>query len=405
MTPLSENVVQEDDELRVLEWINAHEQDLSMFLLELLRIPSTPTNTAGLNEAAELVARALRSVGVDVDLMECGSAGIKNVQAQYGPVTENGLIFNGHLDIYPPSESWTRDPFDSEIVDGRIYGVGVSDMKSGAAAMTMALKALAATGFMPKQSIALLAVPNHFDGGQGTRWALRNGLKARYAINCEPSSMKVLTGQRGIAYIDAHVRGRASHTTAQDIGVNAIERASRLILEVLNMPITGRDGEVLHMEKICNVAMIAGGIHRNLIPEVCDVTFDFRFPPEQDQDCVMRDLQHAASRALPDLDQFPIEFEFHESIRRNPRSSLSIPSDTGILEVLERAHERTTNATPGRSTHPAWPDTPIFWEAGIEAATYGPGSMDCYWDDESISVDEYLTAIRTYALAAIELTR
>ena len=53
--------------------------------------------------------------------------------------------------------------------------------------------------------------------------------------------------------------------------------------------------------------------------------------------------------------------------------------------------------------HPAWPDTPIFNEMGIPAVTYGPGSMECYWDDEHVELDDYLTAIETYCRATIAL--
>ncbi|MCC6223518.1 MAG: M20/M25/M40 family metallo-hydrolase [Thermoleophilia bacterium] len=388
---------------QLLAWIDEHEQDYVDFLADFLRVRSVWGDGKHLTTAAEMVAGALQDVGVPARLTRCGTDGMKNVQALYGPATDDGLIFNGHMEVYPPSTSWTRDPFCGDVSEGRIYGVGVSDMKSGTAAMAMAVTALAATGVSPERGITLLTVPNHYEGGEGTRQALRDGLKARYAINGEPSDLMVLLGQRGIAYVQARVRGRASHTAALDIGVNAIDRASRFVREVLDMPITGLDGSVLDAQKICNVAQISGGVAHNLVPEMCDVTFDFRFPPEQDQDCVLRDVRAAAERALPDLDEFPVEIALEHTCVKNPRSSLRIPEDARIITTLSRAHEQMARTPAHSGCHNAWPDTPIFWEAGIEAATYGPGSMDCYWDDESVVVADYLAAIRTYALAALEL--
>ncbi len=388
---------------RVLRWIDEHEQAYVEFLAEFIRVPSVWGDGPHLTTAAEMLAGALQDVGVPARLTRCGTAGMSNVQATYGPATPDGLVFNGHMEVYPPSTSWTRDPFGGDVGDGQIYGVGVADMKAGSAAMTMAVTALAATGVSPARAITVLAVPNHFEGGEGTRQAIRDGLRARYAINCEPSDMKVLLGQRGIAYVKARVHGRAAHTTALDIGVNAIDRAGRFVREVLDMPITGPDGAVLDAEKICNVAMISGGVAHNLVPEVCDVTFDVRFPPEQDQECVLRDVRAAAARALSRTDEFPVEVTLEDTCVKNPRSSVRIPQDAPIVTTLARAHEHGGRSSAAHGFHKAWPDTPIFWEAGIEAATYGPGSMDCYWDDESVVVADYLAAIRTYALAALDL--
>ncbi len=389
---------------QVLAYLAEHEDEHVAFLSDFLRIRSVWGRGPELTQAAGMLAESLRSVGVPADLTRCGTDGMRNVQAAFGPATGDGLIFNGHMEVYPPSTSWTRDPFGGEVDSGRIYGVGVSDMKAGTVAMTMAVNALAATGFQPARAITILAVPNHYEGGEGTRQALRDGLDARFAINCEPSDMKVLDGQRGIAYVHARVRGRASHTTALDVGVNAIERATRFIREALDAPITDRDGATVDATKVCNVAQISGGVVHNLVPEFCDVTFDVRFPPEQDDQCVLRDFRAAIDRALSDHDEFPVELSLEDTCAKNPRSSLRIPADATILSTLERAHRYSAHADPGRDFHKAWPDTPIFWEAGIEAATYGPGSMDCYWDDESVSIEDYLTAIRTYAIAALELT-
>lgn len=389
---------------RVLAWIDEHEQQYVDFLADLIRVRSVWGDGPQLITAAELIAGALQDVGVPADLTPCGTDGMRNVQATFGPRTADGLVFNGHLEVYPPSTSWTRDPFCGDVADGRIYGVGVSDMKAGTAAMTMAVTALAATGAQPARAITVLAVPNHYEGGEGTRQALRDGLRADYAINCEPSDLKVLLGQRGIAYVNALVHGRAAHTTALDIGVNAIERAGRFIREVLDMPITGPDGAPIDAVKVCNVAQISGGVVHNLVPERCEVTFDFRFPPEQDQECVLRDVRAAAQRALPDLGSFPVEVRVEATCEKNPRSSLRIPADARIIRTLEQAHLGAERQAASLGFHKAWPDTPIFWEAGIQAATYGPGSMDCYWDDESVAVTDYLTSIRTYALAALDLT-
>ncbi|WP_131735477.1 M20 family metallopeptidase [Actinomadura roseirufa] len=394
-----------EDVERVLKLVDDNADRLVGFLQDFIRIPSVWGDGAALTEAAEFLARPLRAASVPVDLPGSGTDGMPNVLARWGSGRDDGLIFNGHMEVYPPSRSWRRDPFGGDVADGRVHGVGVADMKAGTAAMTMAVTMLAEAGLRPGRDITVLAVPNHFEGGEGTRQALRDGLRARYAINCEPSDMRVLLGQRGIAYVNVSVRGRAAHTTALDIGVNAVDRAARVVREVLDMPITGPDGRVLPDLKICNVAQISGGVAHNLVPESCAITFDFRFPADQTQECVLRDVRAAVTRALDDLDAFPAEVTLEATCEKNPRSSLRIGDDETIVRELGAAHRRVAGGDPGLDSHRAWPDTPIFWEAGIEAATYGPGSMDCYWDDEFVPVADYLTAIKTYAVAALRLTR
>ncbi|RFS87267.1 M20 family peptidase [Actinomadura spongiicola] len=397
-------VATHDHAARVLDLIDRNEAELVTFLQDFLRVPSVWGDGPSLTAAAEHLAAPLADAGLAVELPGSGTDGMPNVLARAAAGNpDDALIFNGHMEVYPPSQSWARDPFGGDIDDGRIYGVGVADMKAGTAAMTMAAAMLARSGVPLPRDVVVLAVPNHFEGGEGTRQALRDGLRGAYAINCEPSDLKVLTGQRGIAYVTVTVRGRAAHTTALDIGVNAVARAADIVREVLAMPITGPDGEPLDDVKICNVAQISGGVAHNLVPERCEITFDFRFPATQTQDDVLRDVRAAVNRAVDRLGEFPVDVGLEATCLKNPRSSLQVPSGERLLTDVAAAHHHSTGEEAAHDVHPAWPDTPIFWESGIKAVTYGPGSMDCYWDDEWVAVADYLTAIRTYAVAALTL--
>ena len=164
------------------------------------------------------------------------------------------------------------------------------------------------------------------------------------------------------------------------------------------MDLTDSQGNILAVQRIANVAMISGGVAHNLVPESCELTIDVRYPPEQDQACVLRDIQMAVESALPRGGP-AFEIALEPTCVRNPRSSLAIPVHHWIVSLLSDSHRTATATEPDFAVHRAWPDTPIFWEAGIPAITYGPGSMDCYWDDESVSIKDYLDAIKTYCVA------
>lgn len=387
---------------RVFRLISDQEAALVALLRDFIRIRSVWGDTANLSLAAEYLAASLGD-RPRVRFTDSGTPGMPNLQATLGDSETTGVVFNGHMEVYPPSTSWLRDPFGGDLEDGRIYGVGVADMKAGTAAMVAATSILAAADVRLERNVGVLAVPNHFEGGEGTRQAIRDGLRADVAINCEPSDLKVLLGQRGIAYVQLRVHGVASHTTALDIGVNAIERATRAVQAILSMPMTDVDGREIRDQRICNVAMIRGGVAHNLVPELCEVTLDVRFPPAQTQDSVLRDISLAVHRALAEGPPAPVEIQVEGTCLRNPRSSLGIPSSHPLVSLMADSHQRATGYAAAFDTHRAWPDTPIFWEAGIPAVTYGPGSMNCYWDDEYVLVDEYLAAIRAYCAVAIRL--
>lgn len=388
----------------IAEIVESDSDRLIDFYRDLVRIPSVWGDAERLTEAAELLSDELASSRFSIELADSGTEGMPMVIARLpGRGPGRSLIFNGHMEVYPPSESWSLDPFAGEIRDGRLFGQGAADMKAGTAAMTMACSLLGRHGVELEGDVILLAVPNHFEGGEGTRKALRDGLSADFAINCEPSGLAVLTGQRGILYLTITTTGRAAHTTALSIGVNAIDRAARVVSALGRMVFCDSDGRPLVAEKMMNVAMIGGGITHNIVPESCRLTVDVRFTPEQTQDDVVRDVRAAVTSAL-DKDEFPTTVEIEPTCLRNPRSSLRLPPDHPLVLELASAHQAFTHEAARLEIHPAWPDTPIFNEMGVPAVTYGPGSMDCYWDDESVAIDEYLTAIKTYCLAACSIT-
>lgn len=368
---------------------------------DLLQVRSVWGDEQELSRAAELLAGVLNDAGLEVQLPNSGTPGMPMLLARLrGRAGGPTLILAGHMEVYPPSQSWTLDPWGATVRDGRVYGQGAADMKGGTAGMCAAAAVLGRAGAELPGDLVVLAVPNHFEGGEGTRKALRDGLRADAAIVCEPTDLAVVTGQRGILYLEVIVRGRAAHTTALRIGVNAIDRAARVVAALGEIIVHDAAGKPVDAEPMVNVAMIQGGIVHNIVPELCTLTVDIRFPPEQTADDVLRDVRQAVAAAIPELTEFPTTIEPEATCVRNPRSSLRLPDEHPLVRWLAGLHTAATQRPAELGFHPAWPDTPILNEAGIPAVTYGPGSMDCYWDDESVLVDDYLAAVRTYCLAA-----
>jgi acetylornithine deacetylase/succinyl-diaminopimelate desuccinylase-like protein len=386
----------------LLQLVDERREELVGFYRDLVRIPSVWGEVGPLNDAVDLISSTLRDAGAEVQHLDSGTEGIPMVLARIkGAAGGPTLMLNGHMEVYPPSDSWSMGPFEGVIRDNRLYGQGSADMKGGTAGMTMAAALLAREGVELPGDLLVHAIPNHFDGGEGTRKVLRDGIRPDFAIVTEPTDLEVVTGQRGILYLTITVTGRAAHTTALHIGVNAIERASRVVTALQSMVPRDTDGNPVEEHKILNVAQVDGGILHNLIPERCVLTVDIRFPPSQKQDDVIRDVRETIAATLDDLEEFPVTVEPEATCRRNPRSAMQLTRDHPLGDWVLAADSLAAGRQGKIGFHPAWPDTPCFGEiAGIPALTYGPGKMQAYWDDEYVDLDDYIVALKTYCVAA-----
>jgi succinyl-diaminopimelate desuccinylase len=176
-------------------------QDL---LGRLIACPSVTPEEAG---ALDLLGRELEAIGFSVSrhvFSGDGSYSVENLFATRGTGGRR-LLFAGHTDVVPPGDvaHWTSDPFQPRLADGRMYGRGAADMKSGIAAF------VAACAFIPADAGTIqLAITNdeEADAINGTeklvRWMADNGHHFDFAIVGEPSSAETLgdsikIGRRG----------------------------------------------------------------------------------------------------------------------------------------------------------------------------------------------------------------
>lgn len=178
--------------------------DPLLLLERLIACPSVTPEAAG---ALDLLEAELTGIGFAVKRLRFegdGSYPVDNLFATRGE-TGRRLLFAGHTDVVPPGDvaHWTTDPFTPRIADGKIYGRGAADMKSGIAAFVAACAAIP-----PEAGIVQLAITNdeEADAINGTeklvRWMHDNGHGFDFAIVGEPSSTEDLgdsikIGRRG----------------------------------------------------------------------------------------------------------------------------------------------------------------------------------------------------------------
>ena len=152
--------------------------DTRTLLTRMIR--SKSLNPPGdVRECAVIVAEELKARGLSAEIIE-DKPGVANVVSHLkGEESGKTMIWNGHFDVVPPGEDWERDPFGGEYKDGFVYGRGTSDMKSGVAAMIVALGALKKAGSPFKGRIVFQAVGDEETGSDaGTLCMIRRKIGA-----------------------------------------------------------------------------------------------------------------------------------------------------------------------------------------------------------------------------------
>ena len=229
--------------------ISAHAEAAFAFLEALVRTPST----VGHEQAAmEVFAAEAQSLGLTVtrlpfanDQLADPRAGISQNPAALGPgrfqvlATTPGtgdlsLLLNGHLDVVPAEtpDLWTTLPFEPSRRNGRLFGRGAADMKSGFAVGTLALRALkdVAPDLFATRRLGFLAVVEEECTGNGTLRSLaEQGVSAAEVVVLEPTDLGLLAGGVGVLWLDIHVIAHSGHASAADTHANAIDLGMRLV--------------------------------------------------------------------------------------------------------------------------------------------------------------------------------
>ncbi len=196
-----------------------------------------------------------------------------------GGAGKKPLCFSGHTDVVPLGAApWRRAPFAGEIADGRIYGRGSSDMKSGIGAFVAAAIELAPhLGRTPGLVLVISADEERGCGGVNDL-AGRDGAlgEAGALIVAEPTANRPFTGHKGIMRVEAVATGVTAHASMPEQGENAVYKAARVVARLVER---GRlhDGRALSGgEPVFNVGWFHGGMNINSVPDDARFGLDIR---------------------------------------------------------------------------------------------------------------------------------
>lgn len=368
-------------------------------LVELVRVESEnpPGNE---REVGALVERYCTELGLSVEVHEA-VAGRPNVIARWEGGPGPTLGYCSHIDVVPAGDPslWAVDPYGASIDGGRLHGRGSSDAKGPIAAALEAVAMLKASGFEPAGTLELELVSDEESGGfKGAGWLADKGhVKPDLAIVGEPTRLRVVRAQRGIAWSRITTRGVAAHGSAPERGVNAIDHMAAVIRELL-----GSVPDITHPvvgAPTISIGTIQGGTKLNIIPASCTIEIDRRTIPGETNDDVIAQFEAAVERArsaYPDIDATV------EIVDSGP--PFEVPEDARLVTEMVAATREATGAEPEIIGFRGASDARFLVGTGAEVIVFGPGEIAlAHTAKESIDLDELERGAVAYALAFARL--
>ena len=335
----------------------------------------------------------------------------ENVVGRVGDGDGPDVHFTGHFDVVPAGEDWTHDPYDPTIEDGRLYGRGSSDMKSGIAASLFAGDALLATDAVRGRLTQSMTCDEETGGFTGLGHLVDTGVLAPentdYCIYTECfDSSRICIGHRGVLKFRVVTTGEKAHGSMAHDGANAVmamndfltrigEYRDRLHDRRTDLPVTPEASRVADI----SATMIDAGYSENVVPDRCTAKFYRVLGPEESVADAREEIEAlmAATEAATGT-----ATEYEEIMFAEPTA---VPDDgvaaTTYLEEIGRFHD-----DPGVVVSPGSDDQRfVVNDAGIEECiVYGPGLLDqAHVADEYVPIEEVVTATKVMATATADL--
>jgi succinyl-diaminopimelate desuccinylase len=335
-------------------------------------IQAQTTADKGELAAAEIISVELDRSGIDsrIDNWDRTRA---NITAHVKSSGHKGaLLFACHLDVVPPGQaSWKHPPFAAIESDGKIYGRGSTDMKGGIAAIVTAMGEIADSGTKLQGDIILFGAAGDEIAG---------------VILPEPTDFEIITAHRGMFWLKIEIFGKAAHSSAPQLGVNAISSMKSVLDELENFKIRFEPHELLG-DCSMSINTITGGQAMNVVPDKCDLGIDIRTVPGQNYQDIIDDLQNIFAK----LKQNNPQFEAEVSVVRQV-GSLETDNQCDFVKDFCSVTGINKTTAVGFTT-----DGPNFASLGLPVVVFGPGKPHlAHKPDEYIDIADLKKGVEYY---------
>lgn len=426
------------DRERIEREVEAAREEMVDFLLRLVRIDTTDPPGTNYPECAQLLAATYRKHGYDAHVVDVPADYVAAVAPELAATAPGGKLpprvnvfarsrdhgpgrvihFTGHFDAVPPGDGWSLDPFAGIVRDGRVYGRGATDQKSGLAASLFAAEAIRRAGVKLAGTVEQSAtVDEEYKGETGLGYLVREGLVGRgkqdFVVITECLDVDgICVGHRGAIFFQLVTRGKVGHGCMPHLGVNAIEKMQAVMqamitelrpnieTRVSRLPIQPEGSRRGSLSPI----WIDGSAREQpgaTIPALCTSFWNRWFGPEEDIAEVRGEIQELL-QSLRERDP-GLEVGMHEVYAAEP---VLVDAQSSFVKTWERQVEAVLHRPSHCLVSPGIDDQRfVILNGGIaDCILYGPGVLRAaHAPDEYVPVDDLVSAAKVMALSAAEL--
>ena len=369
---------------------------------------------------AELMAVLFEDLGLAVQWQQVEDNRANALGTWRGAGGGPTLMFNGHMDTsYSGREPWLRNVpgFQPEAFerDGRLYGLGISNMKGALACYVEAVRALQDAGVRLRGDVLIAAVCGEIEKTQygeatgaqyrgyaaGSRYLVTHGGVADMCLLGEPTEGKVVLGHYGALWLRIRVHGNFIHTAFSEgkRNQNSILRMHEVLAAVLDwIPTWENDPSNAYRgaKAIVNVGAIEGGFGWRVsrTPHHSDLFLDIRVPPTKPMGVARREVLDVVRSLAERFPGYGVEGEVYVTA-----PGAEIDESHELVQAVDEAHEQVFGSRPERDVTRWFSDASALSRYGIPTLNYGTstGLMDVELG-ENLEIDGLVRTAQTYAL-------
>ncbi|MFX1245510.1 MAG: M20 family metallopeptidase [Promethearchaeota archaeon] len=241
---------------------------------------------------------------------------------------KEAVTIYAHMDVVPIEEPWTKDPFAGIVENGKLYGRGACDMKSGIAGMLVALEVMNELNLTPHFNIiCTLCTDEEIGIYPGIYHLAKEGYVKGHILNTELGTQLpiIMAGIAGMVDIAIRTKGRSCHSGMNFLGINAVEEMMPLIVELLKLKkeVEKRESKVPlipalrslgapsdQMTPMFSLAIIRGGNKANIVPSECELLINRRYIPEEHYEDIVEEIRAAIERGKANSKAIDVEITF-----------------------------------------------------------------------------------------------
>jgi len=373
-------------------------------LSKLVEVDTVSTTKVGYDKCASIIVDEAKKNSLDVEILNGEKAakdGLSrpNVIVTLDSKSDVTLLLESHFDVVPPGEGWKRPPFKLTIENGKAYGRGASDNKSGIAAAIGAMRQLAKNENLDINIKLLASVDEEIGGTYGIDYVVSDcGVRGDAALVLDSGPERLFLGASGIIWAKILVEGKQGHAGYPFKAKNAIDEALRLISEfksykqqverknsILKAPPDSPRDRVWGR---FNVTMIKAGETENIIPGTCEIRFDRRLLPEES-------VTEAEKELITFFDSAKKKSRCNASLQiTNKFSGYLTSPDLVFVQTVSRMIEKTLGITLPMAGELGGNDGNFFAKHNIPVVCFGPiGTDTCYHGkDEFVHLEDLKNA-------------